>query len=164
MQAVLASGLLQQGILAVQDEAAGLVVALLDPQPGDTVLDTCAAPGSKAIYASQRMRELACQQSSDADENAQSLQHILQQAGHVVALDVSPARQQLTERAVRAAGLQSSVHVAVGDLTQLANEWCAAAVMSSCNQWSTAGGQQLRNMCQRLGLLVRCTIPLATLI
>jgi 16S rRNA C967 or C1407 C5-methylase (RsmB/RsmF family) len=153
MQAVLASSLLQQGILAVQDEAAGLVVALLDPQPGDTVLDTCAAPGSKAIYAAQRMRELARQQSSDADEDAQSLQRILQQAGTVVALDASPARQQLTQRAVRAAGLQSSVHVGVGDVTQLANESCAAVVMSRCSCWSSAGGHQLCNICQCSGLI-----------
>ena len=40
----------------VQDHAAGLVVALLDPQPGETVLDACAAPGGKALYAAARMR------------------------------------------------------------------------------------------------------------
>jgi 16S rRNA (cytosine967-C5)-methyltransferase len=40
----------------VQDEAAGLVVAMLDPQPGETVLDACAAPGGKALLAAARMR------------------------------------------------------------------------------------------------------------
>ena len=40
----------------VQDHAAGLVVALLDPQPGEAVLDACAAPGGKALYAAARMR------------------------------------------------------------------------------------------------------------
>ena len=42
--------------LQVQDESAGLVVALLDPQPGELVLDACAAPGGKSLYAAARMR------------------------------------------------------------------------------------------------------------
>ena len=42
--------------MQVQDHAAGLVVALLDPQPGEAVLDACAAPGGKALYAAARMR------------------------------------------------------------------------------------------------------------
>jgi 16S rRNA (cytosine967-C5)-methyltransferase len=32
----------------VQDEASQLVVALLDPRPGERVLDACAAPGTKS--------------------------------------------------------------------------------------------------------------------
>ena len=40
----------------VQDEAAGLVVALLDPHPGEDILDACAAPGGKALYAASRMQ------------------------------------------------------------------------------------------------------------
>lgn len=59
MAAVVHSGMLQDGILAAQDEAAGLVVAALDPQPGDAILDTCAAPGGKAIYCAQRMQRQA---------------------------------------------------------------------------------------------------------
>ena len=50
--------------MQVQDEAAGLVVAMLDPRPGDTVLDCCAAPGGKALFAAARMagqvRALCC--------------------------------------------------------------------------------------------------------
>ncbi|MEM1095668.1 MAG: 16S rRNA (cytosine(967)-C(5))-methyltransferase RsmB [Bacteroidota bacterium] len=44
------------GTLAVQDEAAGLVVRVLDPQPGEVIIDTCAAPGGKALYAADRMQ------------------------------------------------------------------------------------------------------------
>lgn len=43
-------------LLQVQDEAAGLVVALLDPQPGEAVLDACAAPGGKTMYCAARMQ------------------------------------------------------------------------------------------------------------
>lgn len=42
--------------MQVQDEAAGLVVALLDPRPGEAILDACAAPGGKALYAAARMQ------------------------------------------------------------------------------------------------------------
>ena len=42
--------------IQVQDESAGMIVALLDPQPGDRVLDACAAPGGKALFAAARMQ------------------------------------------------------------------------------------------------------------
>ncbi len=51
------AGLLDDGWCAVQDEGAGLVVRLLNPQPGDYVLDLCAAPGGKATYAATRMQD-----------------------------------------------------------------------------------------------------------
>ena len=42
--------------LQVQDEAAGAVIAFLEPQPGESILDACAAPGGKAMFIAQRMR------------------------------------------------------------------------------------------------------------
>ena len=45
----------RQGDYSVQDEASQLVVELLDPQPGDWVLDTCAAPGSKTTGIAERL-------------------------------------------------------------------------------------------------------------
>ncbi|MBK8010071.1 MAG: 16S rRNA (cytosine(967)-C(5))-methyltransferase RsmB [Deltaproteobacteria bacterium] len=38
-----------------QDEAAMAVVELLDPQPGESILDVCAAPGGKTTHAAERM-------------------------------------------------------------------------------------------------------------
>lgn len=38
----------------VQDEAAGMVVAMLGPQPGELLLDACAAPGGKTLFAAAR--------------------------------------------------------------------------------------------------------------
>ena len=37
----------REGRFTIQDEASQLVVELLDPQPGEHVLDLCAAPGAK---------------------------------------------------------------------------------------------------------------------
>lgn len=97
LQPVLRAGLLDEGLCAVQDEAAALVVRVLDPQPGETVLDVAAAPGGKALYAALRM----------GDE------------GRVLAFDVHPARAELVREAAAAHGL-ASVEVAVADLRELA--------------------------------------------
>jgi 16S rRNA (cytosine967-C5)-methyltransferase len=40
-----------EGWFTVQDEASSFVVGALDPQPGERVLDACAAPGGKATHA-----------------------------------------------------------------------------------------------------------------
>ena len=37
---------------SIQDRASGAVVEILNPEPGSTVLDVCAAPGTKANYIS----------------------------------------------------------------------------------------------------------------
>ncbi len=52
---IIRAGWAQDGTCAVHDESAGLVVDLLDPQPGETVLDACAAPGGKAFGIAARM-------------------------------------------------------------------------------------------------------------
>jgi 16S rRNA (cytosine967-C5)-methyltransferase len=46
----------QEGAFYVEDEAAQLIPPLLDPQPGDIVLDACAAPGGKATHLADLMR------------------------------------------------------------------------------------------------------------
>jgi 16S rRNA (cytosine967-C5)-methyltransferase len=44
----------RRGDATPQDEAAMRVVELLDPQPGETVLDLCAAPGGKTTHIAER--------------------------------------------------------------------------------------------------------------
>ncbi len=46
-----------EGRFLVQDEAAQLVSLLLAPQPGETVLDACAAPGGKATHLAELMQD-----------------------------------------------------------------------------------------------------------
>jgi 16S rRNA (cytosine967-C5)-methyltransferase len=55
LQSVLRSGLVARGLCAVQDESTGLAVQLLDPRPGERLLDACAAPGNKTLLAAGRM-------------------------------------------------------------------------------------------------------------
>lgn len=43
----------QEGLYAIQDESAALVAELVDPKPGSTVVDLCAAPGGKATHLAQ---------------------------------------------------------------------------------------------------------------
>jgi len=66
---------LQQGWFYVQDPSTLLAVRELDPQPGETILDLCAAPGGKTTYLAQLMRN----------------------EGRIVAHDTGPERLKLIE-------------------------------------------------------------------
>jgi 16S rRNA (cytosine967-C5)-methyltransferase len=73
------------GRFTVQDEASQLVVALLDPQPGQHVLDACAAPGGKAGAIGERLAG----------------------KGELIALDRHARRLDLVRRHARRLGLSS---------------------------------------------------------
>ena len=45
----------QSGLFSIQDESAALPVMLLDPRPGDRVIDMCAAPGGKTTFLAELM-------------------------------------------------------------------------------------------------------------
>ena len=65
--------------LSVQDGAAQLAVAALDPQPGERVLDACAAPGGKTMQIAEKIGE-----------------------GELLALDLEPRRlRQVSQRLER---------------------------------------------------------------
>ncbi|OMO83754.1 Bacterial Fmu (Sun)/eukaryotic nucleolar NOL1/Nop2p [Corchorus capsularis] len=55
LQNVIRAGLLKEGTCSVQDESAGLVVSVVDPQPGDDIIDCCAAPGGKTLFMASRL-------------------------------------------------------------------------------------------------------------
>lgn len=103
LQHLIRQGFMQQGICQVQDEAAGLVVALLDPQPGEAILDACAAPGGKALYAASRM----------------------QNQGRLVAMDIHKKRLSALKTAAAAQGLEGLIATRTGDLCQYA-AWVAS--------------------------------------
>lgn len=48
--------LIRKGWVSVQDVSTGLPVLALDPQPGELVLDMCAAPGGKSSHIAEKMK------------------------------------------------------------------------------------------------------------
>lgn len=66
----------REGLFQVQDEAAQIPVELLDPRPGERVLDVCAGLGGKTTHLAEWMGD----------------------AGHVVALDIHVRRLVSLER------------------------------------------------------------------
>lgn len=89
-----------EGLCSVQDAGAQRAALLLDVQPGQRVLDACAAPGGKAA-------------------------HLLEIADlHLLALDADPARAaRITENFVRLDLLSNHVHVRTGDACLPATWW-----------------------------------------
>jgi 16S rRNA (cytosine967-C5)-methyltransferase len=71
------------GLFSVQDESSQAAAALVDPQPGERVLDLCAAPGGKSAALAERM----------------------QNRGAIIAADTDPARVALIGRGARRLGL-----------------------------------------------------------
>jgi 16S rRNA (cytosine967-C5)-methyltransferase len=86
----------RDGWFTVQDEAAILCGFLLSPQPGERVLDACAAPGGKATHAAEMMRD----------------------DGEVLCLDQSWQRLKLVEENARRLGLKS-IRCLVGDAERI---------------------------------------------
>jgi len=70
----------REGWFTVQDEAAQAVSRMVDPKPGERILDACAAPGGKSVH----------------------LAHLMGDRGEVVALDADPKRlTPLRENCIR---------------------------------------------------------------
>ena len=42
-------------MLSYERPIAGLVVSVVDPQPGETIVDCCAAPGGKTLFMASRL-------------------------------------------------------------------------------------------------------------
>ena len=58
-----------EGMCFVQDESSQLAAAILDPQPGETVIDACACPGGKSFSAAIRMENRGKLYSFDLHKN-----------------------------------------------------------------------------------------------
>jgi 16S rRNA (cytosine967-C5)-methyltransferase len=58
-----------KGDVSVQDAAAQLAAPLLDPQPGDRVLDACAAPGGKTSHLLEYQENISELIALDIDTN-----------------------------------------------------------------------------------------------
>jgi 16S rRNA (cytosine967-C5)-methyltransferase len=56
MQPLTDTSSFRQGMFYVQDKASCFAAEATNPQPGNTILDVCAAPGAKTTYLAQLMR------------------------------------------------------------------------------------------------------------
>ncbi|MDD6466607.1 MAG: 16S rRNA (cytosine(967)-C(5))-methyltransferase RsmB [Erysipelotrichaceae bacterium] len=75
----------QSGKVAIQDEASQMVAHFADPKKGTSILDMCAAPGTKAIQMAQMMQD----------------------EGHILCLDIHEHRVQLIQQAIQKQGIHS---------------------------------------------------------
>lgn len=76
--------LFEEGAFYVEDEAAQLVPLIVDPQPGERILDASAAPGGKATHLAALMRN----------------------EGEIIAIDRSPQRLRLLDENCRRLGVR----------------------------------------------------------
>lgn len=65
LASILKSSLFADGYFYVQDAASQYAVKVLEPKPGDKVLDICAAPGGKSLLAAQMMNNCGTVISND---------------------------------------------------------------------------------------------------
>jgi len=97
----------QQGLFYVQDPSTLLAVRELDPQPGERVLDLCAAPGGKTVMAAQQMQDTGEIVAEDSDNDR--LERVRQNAQRLGATCIRLAKVQ--ERKSIASGLFDRVLV-----------------------------------------------------
>lgn len=88
-----------EGRVSVQDAGAQWAARLLDPQPGERVLDACAAPGGKSA-------------------------HLLETADiRLLALELDPVRARRIEHNLARLGLHAEVEVKVADCRERETWW-----------------------------------------
>lgn len=88
-----------EGMVSVQDAAAQLAAPLLKPQPGERILDACAAPGGKTAH----------------------LLEFQPDAGEILALDQNPTRLQRLRETLNRLGLTAPCQV--GDAADPGGWW-----------------------------------------
>ncbi|MBU5672884.1 16S rRNA (cytosine(967)-C(5))-methyltransferase RsmB [Paenibacillus brevis] len=86
----------REGLISVQDESSMLVAEALDPEPGMSVLDCCAAPGGKTCHIAEMM----------------------QGSGLVLANDIHPHKAKLVEDQANRLGL-TNIDISTGDASKL---------------------------------------------
>ena len=79
-----------EGRFTVQDVSSMLVTEIADPQPGQTVIDVCAAPGGKSLHAAERVMAAGSSAAEGASENVAD-------NGTVISRDVSERKVDLIE-------------------------------------------------------------------
>ncbi len=84
----------KEGLFTVQDEVAGLTALVLNPNPGDNILDACSSPGGKTTY----------------------LAEIMNNEGKIEAWDIHEHRTKLVENAAKRLDIEN-IKTVVQDAT-----------------------------------------------
>jgi 16S rRNA (cytosine967-C5)-methyltransferase len=108
------SPLWEQGLFMPQSRAAMAVARVLDPQPGDAVLDLCAAPGAKTTHLAALMRD----------------------EGRVVAVERHPGRADALRRTAARMGA-TSVEVRTADAAEPQGTFDRVLVDPPCSDLGT---------------------------
>ena len=88
--------LFQEGLFTIQDASAQLVTQILDPQPEETIVDACAAPGGKTTHIAELMKD----------------------KGEVIAIDCYASRLKKIQQNIDRLQLKS-IKIQEGDSSQL---------------------------------------------
>ena len=75
----------QQGLFSIQDVSAGLACKLLNPAPGDKIIDLCAAPGGKSTFLAELSGDRA----------------------EIIAIDINQLRLNLVDQNIQRLGIKS---------------------------------------------------------
>ncbi len=89
----------QSGFFSIQDESAALPVLLLEPRPGERVIDMCAAPGGKTTFIAE----------------------LMQNQGEILAVDKYESKLNLIRMSCERLGI-TNVRLTVADSTELETE------------------------------------------
>ena len=107
----------RSGMMQIQDESTLLAVRLLDPQPGEDIVDMCAAPGGKATYIAERMLG----------------------EGRLTAYEISEQRAELLESNVRRLSIGNCTVVCGDAIAEADGEADAVLVDAPCTGTGTLG-------------------------
>lgn len=105
---------------------------ILNPQPGDIVLDLCAAPGGKSTHLATLMKD---QVSFSSYELTQSITALYLQ-GKVVCIDIATKRLPLVAKYAKMFSLKS-IEVYRADGTNLVNENMSPGEMKHSQSFAT---------------------------
>jgi 16S rRNA (cytosine967-C5)-methyltransferase len=97
LSAISQLNIFQKGLFSIQDESAALPILLLDPRPGETVIDMCAAPGGKTTFIAELMNN----------------------TGEIYAVDKYESKLKLIQTSCTRLGI-TNVHLSVADAMEFA--------------------------------------------
>ncbi len=90
----------KEGDISIQDESSMLVARIVDPQPGEKVLDCCAAPGGKTTHMAELMND----------------------QGSIIANDIHEHKKQLIDAQAERLGIRS-IQTRIGDARLLGSDY-----------------------------------------